>query len=92
MKELIIKKSNNQMTLMDKEDIQNQINSSIASANASTVSLLVTYDDDTTETLYLKGFASYNGGGSSSGGSGSSSGGSGSSSGGSADSSGDDDD
>lgn len=73
MKELIIKKGNNQITLMDKEDIQNQINSSIASANSGTVSLLVTYDDDTSQTLVLKGFAIYNGGSSSSGSSGSAS-------------------
>lgn len=84
MKELIIKKGNNQITLIDKEDIQNQIDESISSHDSGTIPLLVTYDDDTTETLYLKGFAIYNGGSSSSGDS--------SSSGGSADSSGDDDD
>ena len=61
MKELIVKKDNNQITLMDKEDIQNQMDNSIAIANASTVSLLVTYDDDTSETLILKGFASSTG-------------------------------
>lgn len=79
-KKLIIKKGNNQITLMDKEDIQNQIDEGIDSVRTGTIPLLVTYDDDTTATLYLQGFISYN--------SGSSSGGSSSS--GSADSSGND--
>lgn len=83
MKELIIKKGNNQITLMDKEDIQNQIDEGIDSVRTGTIPLLVTYDDDTTETLYLKGYVAQNTGSSG----GSSSGGSGST-----DSSGDDDD
>lgn len=86
MKELIIKKGNNQITLMDKEDIQNQINEGIDSVRTGTIPLLVTYDDDTTATLYLQGFIVYNGDSSSGGSSG------GSSSSGSADSSGNDDD
>lgn len=83
MKELIIKKGNNQITLMDKEDIQNQIDEGIDSVRTGTIPLLVTYDDDTTATLYLQGFISYNSGSSSGGSSsgGSSSGGSSSSSG-----------
>lgn len=77
MKELIIKKGNNQITLIDKEDIQNQIDESISSYDSGTIPLLVTYDDDTSETLLLKGSSSSgssssggsSGGGSSSGGS-----------------------
>lgn len=65
MKELIIKKGNNQITLMDKEDIQNQIDEGIDSVRTGTIPLLVTYDDDTTATLYLQGFISYNSGSSS---------------------------
>ena len=79
-KKLIIKKDNELLTLLDEKDIQNQIDESISSHDSGTIPLLVTYDDDTSETLLLKGFIMYNGG-SSSGGSGSSSGGSASSTG-----------
>ena len=79
MKELIIKKDNNQITLMDKEEIQTTIDDAIIHNTPGDVNILITYDDDTTETLHLKGHTTWNSGGSGD-----------SSSGGSADSSGDD--
>lgn len=68
-KKLIIKKDNELLTLLDEKDIQNQIDESISSHDSDTIPLLVTYDDDTSETLLLKGLRIYNGGSSSSGGS-----------------------
>lgn len=80
MKELIVKKDNNQITLIDKDDIQDRIDEAVANNNPGNVNILVTYDDDTTETLHLRGYTTWSSGGS----------GGGSSSGGSADSSSDD--
>ena len=68
MKELIIKKDNNQIALIDKDDIQDRINKAIANNNPGNLNILVTYDDDTTETLHLKGYTTWDNGGSSSGG------------------------
>ena len=61
--------------------IQDRIDKAIANNNPGNLNILITYDDDTTETLHLKGYTTWD-----SGGSGSSSGGSG----GSASSSGND--
>lgn len=55
MKELIVKKDNNQITLMDKDDIQDKIEEAIANNNPGDLNILITYDDDTTEILHLKG-------------------------------------
>lgn len=73
MKELIVKKDNNQITLIDKDDIQDRIEEAIANNNPGDLNILITYDDDTTETLHLKGYTTWGSGGSSSGGSASSS-------------------
>lgn len=69
MKELIVKKDDNQITLIDKDDIQDRIDDAIASNNTGWVNLLITYDNDTTETLHLKGYTTWDNGGSSGGGS-----------------------
>lgn len=78
MKELIVKKDDNQITLIDKDDIQDRIDDAVANSNPDDVNILVTYDDDTTETLHLRGYTTWSNGsssgGSSSGGSSSSSG------------------
>ena len=73
MKELIVKKDDNQIALIDKDDIQNRIDNAVANNNPGDVNILVTYDDDTTETLHLKGYTTWNSGGSSGSGGGSSS-------------------
>lgn len=57
MKEIIIKKDDNEITLIDKDDIQDRINKAIADNTPDWVNLLITYDDDTTETLQLQGHA-----------------------------------
>lgn len=50
-KKLIVKKDNELITLLDEEEIQAKIND----VNPGDVSILITYDDDTTETLHLRG-------------------------------------
>ena len=63
-KELILKKNNTQITLMDKNDIQDRIDEAVANNNPGNVNILVTYDDDTTETLHLRGYTTWSSGGS----------------------------
>lgn len=51
MSKLIVKKDDELLTLLDEKDIQDKLDD----ANPGDISILITYDDNTTETLHLKG-------------------------------------